>query len=391
MVAGRGVAPISCSPLASGPGCVLYAGMIRCFLIPAIALLSALSATADAIPFAEAAKHVGAEVTVTGKVSAVRVIPSGMGFVNFGGRVFTAIAKPGTFEAGKLEEFMGKDVEVTGTVELYKGSPQIVLKDAASIRIPGGAPAAQEGDAPKPKAAEDFTIQAEEIELNRNEIRAAGKTAGGFSPTNTKIAIALPNGFKPAPDQRILAVFPDFSGEADLEKLTGYYAGAATARGWVVISAHSATKENSMPPGWYAAMTGAAIRHLATDFPGAETWPIYVAGSSEGASRASLSFGALMNQGYDVRGCFLNSFKREEFRKSIREFDPSKSKLKRLKVFISHGEQDNFVTKAQSEEQAEAIREAEAGTVRYELHPGKGWVDAAILGTALEWFEEGNP
>lgn len=358
--------------------------MIRCVLIPVFALLSALPSPAVTVPFTEAANHVGAEVTVTGKVSAVRVIPSGMGFVNFGGRAFTAVSKPGTFEAGKLEEFMGKDVEVTGTVELYKGSPQIVLRDAAAIRISGQAAADPTGPAPGPKpAAEGFTVQALEIELNRNEIRAAGKTAGGFSPTNTKIAIALPKDFKPAPDQRILAVFPDFSGEADLEKLVGYYAGAATARGWIVVSAHSATRENTMPSGWYAAMTEAAIRHLGTDFPGAEKWPVYVAGSSEGASRASLSFGAMMKEGYNVRGCFLNSFKREEVRKSIREFDPSKSKLKRLKVFISHGEQDSFVTKAESEEQAETIRKAEAGDVRYELHPGKGWVDATVLGTAL--------
>lgn len=360
--------------------------MIRSLLIPVFALIFAQPAPAVTIPFTEAANHIGAEVTVTGKVSGVRVIPSGMGFVNFGGRAFTAVSKPGTFEAGKLEEFMGKDVEVTGTVELYKDSPQIVLKTADSIRVSGGAPPAP-GEPEKPAPAE-IAITALEIELDRKEIKTAGKSDSGFKPTKAKLVIALPADFKPSPQQRVLAVFPDFSSEADLEKLITPYAQVASRKGWVVISAHIPTPDEFPTPGLYAAAMQAAIRQLSVDYPGAETWGLYLAGSSEGASRAGLSFGALIQEGYEVRGCFLNSLKREELGKSIRLFDPSKTKVKRVKVFVSHGEQDTFVTKQQSLEQTDAIRKAGLENVRHEIHGGRGWMDAAALGTALAWFEE---
>jgi hypothetical protein len=302
------------------------------------------------------------------------------------------VARPGTFAEGKLEEFTEKDVEVTGTVELYQGNPQIVLQASTSIRIAGTSAVTtvetEHTTLPTKPVDATFQITAMEIDLNRKEIRAAGKTESGFSPTQTQIAYALPANFKPSENQRILAVFPDFSGEDNLEKMLGYYAKAATDKGWVVLTAHSATMENNMPPGWFAAMISAAIRHLESDHPGASQWPIYLAGSSEGASRASRAFGALLKEGYQVSGCFLNSFKREEFTRSIREFDPSKIQMKRMRVFICHGEQDTFVTEEESLEQAEAVKQAEIENVRHEVHPGRGWIDDEALTMALSWFEE---
>jgi hypothetical protein len=361
-------------------------------------LLGATLTPGASIPFAEAGKHVGEEMTVTGKVSRVSTIPSGMTFVNFGTRggegAFTAVAKPGIADAEKFKGFEGKDVEVTGTIGLYKDSPQIVLKSAEAIRLSGQEPAApgeepaatEEPDQPAPAA--EFSIAAVEIELDRNEIKAAGKSESGFKPERATIAIALPKDFKPASSQHILAVFPDFSSEAGLEKLITPYAKVASRMGWVVVSAHSPTPDEFAPPGWHAAMTQAAIRHLSGDFPGAEKWGLCLAGSSEGAGRAGLSFGALIKDGYDVRGCFLNSLKREEFGKSIRLFEPSKTKVKRVKVFVSHGAQDTFVPEKQSLEQTEAIKDAGLEDVRHEIHAGRGWMDPAALGTALGWFGE---
>jgi hypothetical protein len=359
--------------------------MFRIF-IAALFLGSQLHAAT--IAFAEAGQHVGQEVTVTGTVSSVRTIASGMTFVNFGARdaagAFTAVGKPGVLDGEALRAFDGKDVEVTGTVELYKGSPQIVLKAPDSIRLSGGAPPAP-GEPEKPTPAE-IAISALEIELDRTEIKTAGKSDSGFKPTKAKLVIALPADFKPSPQQPVLAVFPDFSSEADLEKLITPYAQAAGGKGWVVISAHIPTPDEFPTPGLYAAAMQAAIRQLSVDYPGAETWALYLAGSSEGASRAGLSFGALIKEGYEVRGCFLNSLKREELGKSIRLFDPSKTKVKRVKVFVSHGEQDTFVTKQQSLEQTDAIRKSGLENVRHEIHTGRGWMDPAALDTALAWF-----
>jgi hypothetical protein len=361
-------------------------------------LLGAALTHGKSIPFAEAGKHVGEEVTVAGKVSRVSTIASGMTFVNFGTRgeagAFTAVARPGTSDAENLKAFEGKDVEVTGTIELYKGSPQVVLKSTEAIKLSGEAPVSpvKEPVAPqkpdKPPPAAEFSITAVEIDLDRKEIKAAGKSKSGFKPEKAKIAIALPKDFKPTSSQHILAVFPDFSSEAGLEKLITPYAEVASRISWVVITAHSPTPDEFAPPGWHAAMTQAAIRHLSGDFPGAEKWRLCLAGSSEGAGRAGLSFGALIKEGYDVRGCFLNSLQRQEFGKSIRLFDPLKTKTKRVKVFVSHGEQDTFSPKKQSLEQTEAIKGAGLENVRHEIHAGRGWMDPAALATALGWFAE---
>ncbi len=90
--------------LALQPVNVSYAVMFR-IILTALLLGSPLHAVT--IAYAEAGKHVGQEVTVTGQVSNVRTIASGMTFVNFGARgaadAFTAVGKPGVVE-GKPSE-----------------------------------------------------------------------------------------------------------------------------------------------------------------------------------------------------------------------------------------------------------------------------------------------
>jgi DNA/RNA endonuclease YhcR with UshA esterase domain len=102
------------------------------------ALLTA-PAFADAIQPTDASAHVGQTVTVEGTVSNVHTARSGVTFIDMGGRYpnnsFTAVifAKdaskfPG---AGSLN---GKTVDITGPVRLYKGKPEIIVKDAAQLK-----------------------------------------------------------------------------------------------------------------------------------------------------------------------------------------------------------------------------------------------------------------
>lgn len=180
--------------------------MFRVFII---ALLLGLSLHAVTISFAEATKYVGQQVTVTGKVSGVRTIPSGMTFVNFGTRgatgAFTAVGKPGVVDGEALSVYEGKEVEVTGTVELYKDSPQIVLKESDSIRLAAAAPTRDSGtleavnpDVPKlaETSAPAFDIESLTLKLEREEVRMAGKAHSGFVPVKAEVFIAIPKDFK---------------------------------------------------------------------------------------------------------------------------------------------------------------------------------------------------
>lgn len=379
--------------LALQPVNVSYAVMFR-IILTALLLGSPLHAVT--IAYAEAGKHVGQEVTVTGQVSNVRTIASGMTFVNFGARgaadAFTAVGKPGVVDGETLRAFDGKDVEVTGTVELYNGSPQIVLKAPDSIRLSGTAPAPKPGTpempAPEKTAPAAFGIEPVDVAMDKKDVRLAGKSPSGFVPETAKVVIALPQDFKPSEIQRVLVVVPDFVSEADLEKLTRQYAEAAAPKGWVTVIANCPTPDEFGTDGLYAAAIQAGMRHLASQHAGTEKWPLYIAGNSLGAGRATLATGALIKEGFDVRGVFVSSLKREDITKSVRVFRPSKSALKKLKVFVSQGENDHFVSKGQSLKQAEAIREAGVEEVRHEVHPGRGGLVAASLGLALDWFAE---
>ena len=384
--------------LALRAGRVFHVGMLRKLII---ALLLGSPLHAITIPHTEAGKHVGQEVTVTGKVSGVKTIASGMTFVNFGMRgaadAFTAVGKPGAVDGQALLAYDGKDVEVTGTVELYKDSPQIVLKSPESIRLSGAAPAPEPGtpeaetpDLPKPaeSAPADFEIEPLDLKLEREEVRMAGKSPSGFVPTNAEVFIATPKDFKPQAGQRVLAVVPDFKSEEELEKLVRLHAEVAVPKGWVVLTAHCPTPDEFPTDGLYAACITATMRHLAGKYPGAEEWPLFLAGSSMGAGRACLASGALIKEDFDVPGIFLSSLKWQDITKSVKTFSPSKSAVRDLKVYISQGEKDFYATKAQSLAEAEEIREAGVKDVRHEVHPGRGGMDAASLGKALDWFAE---
>jgi DNA/RNA endonuclease YhcR with UshA esterase domain len=110
------------------------------FLGFALAAAPALAQTqAQPIAPAEAMAHVGQSVTVEGAVSNVLIARSGITLLDIGGRYpdnpFTAVIF--TSDAGKFPDVKtlgGKAVDVSGSVKLYKGKPEIVVSDAAQIK-----------------------------------------------------------------------------------------------------------------------------------------------------------------------------------------------------------------------------------------------------------------
>jgi hypothetical protein len=95
-------------------------------------------APAAAITPADAKTHVGQTITVEGAVSDVNTVRTGVTFIDLGGKfpdsLFTAVIL--SDDAGKFPNVAalnGKTVDITGKVVLYKGKPQVVLKDASQI------------------------------------------------------------------------------------------------------------------------------------------------------------------------------------------------------------------------------------------------------------------
>ena len=86
----------------------------------------------------EASGQVGKTVTVKGKVDGQKSSKAGNTYLNFGGKfpnhVFSCLLRAKNF-IDPIPAFEGKVVEVTGTVAMYEGKPQIELTSLSAIRV----------------------------------------------------------------------------------------------------------------------------------------------------------------------------------------------------------------------------------------------------------------
>ena len=94
------------------------------------------------IPWQDAENYVGQEVTVQGVI--VRTYDSdSVTFLNFDEdyrNTLTLVIFPSLYDAfpdAPADYFHGKMVEVQGTIQMYEGTPEIVIEDASQIRILG--------------------------------------------------------------------------------------------------------------------------------------------------------------------------------------------------------------------------------------------------------------
>lgn len=110
-------------------------------LLPALCLLFTLFPShANETP-ESAATRIGETVQMIGKVVQVSESKKGAVFLNFGARypnqvIYGYVSSLDVARMGGtqyLENLEGKTVELNGQVELYKGKPQIVLREATQI------------------------------------------------------------------------------------------------------------------------------------------------------------------------------------------------------------------------------------------------------------------
>ena len=109
-------------------------------LIAACGSVPATRAVAEEVTIndQDASKHVGEHVGVQGVVADVFISGRGDIFLNFGNRypqqTFTAVifrSSAGLFD--NPAQWKGREVIVRGTIKLYKGRPEIILKDPSQL------------------------------------------------------------------------------------------------------------------------------------------------------------------------------------------------------------------------------------------------------------------
>jgi DNA/RNA endonuclease YhcR with UshA esterase domain len=112
----------------------------------ALALLcSALASAQTSISASEAKNHVGENATVCGQVASAHYAARSKGnptFINldkpYPNQIFTVVIWGS--DRGKFGDpesaYSGQHICVTGTISLYRGSPEVVVREPAQIKNP---------------------------------------------------------------------------------------------------------------------------------------------------------------------------------------------------------------------------------------------------------------
>lgn len=99
---------------------------------------------------AEAASQEGKEARVKGLVEGQKASAGGNTYLNFGGKfpnhVFSCILRAKNF-AGGVPDYLGKTVEVSGTIAMYQGKPSMDIASLDQIKVVEETPAAPAGEA----------------------------------------------------------------------------------------------------------------------------------------------------------------------------------------------------------------------------------------------------
>ena len=96
------------------------------------------SSSAAPILAGQAASHIGETTTIEGLATEVKVSRGGTTFVDidgaYPGQTFTAVVFASDVPTvGDLSDLRGKTVDVTGTIRLYHGKPEIIVKSRSQI------------------------------------------------------------------------------------------------------------------------------------------------------------------------------------------------------------------------------------------------------------------
>src|SRR5882724_5644431 len=102
-------------------------------LISLCALLASTPALAATISVSEAKSYVGQTVTVEGVVSEVHTSRAGDTFIDMGGRYpneqfYGVIFSQDATKVSGVGDLSGKTVALTGTIQMYRGTPEIILR-----------------------------------------------------------------------------------------------------------------------------------------------------------------------------------------------------------------------------------------------------------------------
>ena len=213
-------------------------------------------------------------------------------------------------------------------------------------------------------------------------------------PEKLKMAIKLPVGFDPSKPQQVLWVSAAINNDG--ERKAGNcgaihaYANTAVSAGWLVIAADTDLgnprgEDNIKEDGADQAVHQQAIDTLVATWPGFKSWNFACCGFSGGAKATFFRVGQLLATNLNVAGMYLGGCNQDMTEAAREEVRFSKSKLRKVRVFISNGKSDTISTVAHAEAIEKTIH-SNFGETQLHLYEGGHGIDQGEFKKALDWF-----
>jgi hypothetical protein len=369
--------------------------------------MAAVAQENSVIPLEEAAAREGQTVTVKGTASMVSRPASGHVYINFGGafpnHTFSVFIRKGDAAGfSGLDELAGKEVSVTGRIEIYKGKPQIVAASpdqmsvggAAASVAPAAVPAPTEGGAsavappPAPSGVLAGLRPGAVLTFREPlspEAQKLARVDGNPGAAEATVGVCVPPGFTPTKSWPVLVVFTTSDGDFSHVRRMMAFVRTATARGWVVLAADGPSKPPHITPEWCWAMLSTGLGVLEKDWPGVKSWPFACGGNSGGAKMSALMAAQMAKEGLTICGIFMGGCNADLLTAGLRQYRPP-SAFKKTPVFLSSGDEDRTATPAQVAAVAASIKGSGFRNLRLETYAGGHLMDDGQLGLALDWF-----
>ena len=241
----------------------------------------------------------------------------------------------------------------------------------------------------------DGSINVVEEPLRENVLKKYSRASD--KPTQLKIAIALPENFDPSKPQHVMWVSAAINSEEERKsgniKAMDSYKNTAVEAGWVVIAADTdlgnpRLEDNQRSNGGDLAVHTQAIASLSKAFPGFPTWKFACCGHSGGAKASFYRMGDLLDSKLQVVGLYLSGCNQDMTADAREETGFRKNEVRKIKVYISNGREDDISTVNHAESLKRSIRGNRYGDIRLELFDGGHRMMRGEFKKAMEWFAE---
>jgi hypothetical protein len=363
--------------------------------------------SAQTIAPEETEAHVGETITVRGTLHSVRPSKAGHLYFNFGDaypkQLFSVYVSSGkAAEFAEAQTWVGQVVEVTGTVQLRDGKPQMAITSPSQIKLgdEAGGPApvspssspvplpAASAPLEKPSSLDDlqpgrlasFTVSLSDAQ--KKNPAAVGRAARESFSAN----VVVPKGFDPKREWPILWVSVGSQGQDSLRRMVAEFASVGSRLGWVVLGVEGPGKAGSGVAEAEWVMTEAAWQTLEKKWPGCQNWPFATAGHGSYAANVGWTAAAAVREKHHLLGIFVSSLALDPLTAPWETIRPVG--FQTTPVYLAAGSHDATATPAMMETVKKSLEAKGFTKVRLETADNGPLLEATQVEKALQWFAQ---